>query len=86
DFVDNLASLRFQEVAKDVQAVRTPFEQEMFDNQSKIEAEALELLKKNPKKAQEFLTSYSNGKMDRVTAMFLQLRNDIIVKYTNNNE
>ncbi|MDD2195983.1 MAG: C69 family dipeptidase [Bacteroidales bacterium] len=86
DFVDNLANLRFQEVAKDVQAVRAPFEQEMFDNQSRIETEALALLKKNPKKAQEFLTNYSNGKMDEVTAMFLQLRNEIIVKYTNNNE
>ncbi len=86
DFVDNLANLRFQAVAKDVQTIRTPFEQNMFDNQSRIEAEALELLKKNPKKAQEFLTNYSNGKMNEVTAMFLKLRNDVIVKYTNNNE
>lgn len=86
DFVDNLANLRFQAVAKDVQAVRTPFEQDMFDNQSRIEAEAEKLLKKNPKKAREYLTNYSNGKMNEVTAMFLKLRNDIIVKYTNNQE
>jgi dipeptidase len=86
DFVDNLANLKFQEAIKDVWAVREPFEAEIFDNQDKIEQEALALYKKNPKLAREFLTNYSNGKMNRLTQMFLKLRNEMIVKYTNNQE
>lgn len=86
DFVDNLANLRFQHIAKDVQSVRNPFEDEIFQNQKSIEEQALQLHKKNPKQAREFLTKYSNGKMDEVTAMFIELRNQIIVKYTNNRE
>lgn len=86
DFVDNLANLRFQDIANDVRAVRDPFEAEMFNKQKAIEDEAMSLYKKDPKLAQEYLTKYSNDKMDRVTEMFLNLRNQIIVKYTNNQE
>lgn len=86
DFVDNLANLRFQDIAKDVKAVREPFEAEMFNNQQRVEQEALTIYKKNPKQAREFLTNYSNGKMNRVTEMFLELRDQIITKYTNNHE
>jgi dipeptidase len=86
DFVDNLANLKFQAVIQDVLAVRNPFEAEIFANQEKIEAHALDLLKKNPKKGREFLTDYTNNKMNQVTAMFLELRNSIISKYTNNIE
>lgn len=86
DFVDNLANLRFQDIANDVRAVRDPFEAEMFNNQKAVEDEAMSLYKKDPKLAQEYLTKYSNSKMDRVTEMFLNLRNQIIVKYTNNQE
>ena len=86
DFVDNLANLKFQKIAKDVQAVRTPFEQEINDKQLTTEKEALKLYKKDPKLAQEYLTEYSNGLMRDVTKMFVQLRNDIITNYTNNHE
>jgi len=86
DFVDNLANLKFQAVAEDVREVRDPFEAKMFENQEKIEKEALKLYKKNPEKAQEYLTEYSNGLMEDVTQMFLDLRNQIITDYTNNHE
>lgn len=86
DFVDNLANLRFQDIAQDVRLIRNPFEAEMFSNQRKVEEEALNLYKKNPKLAREFLTNYSNGKMNQVTEMFLNLRDQIITKYTNNKE
>ncbi|RPH34216.1 MAG: peptidase [Bacteroidales bacterium] len=86
DFVDNLANLSFQSIAKNVRTIRDPFEAEMFNNQKSIEDEALALYKKDPKSAQEFLTNYSNGKMNRVTEMFLNLRDQIITKYTNNHE
>ena len=86
DFVDNMANLRFQDIAKDVQEVRTPFEDEIFNSQKTIEEEALKLYNKKPELAQKYLTNYSNGLMNDVTNMFLNLRNEIIVKYTNNNE
>ncbi len=86
DFVDNLANLSFQKIAEDVREVRTPFEDEIFNNQQAIEEEALKLYKQAPESAQEFLTNYSNGLMDNVTKMFIGLRNEIITKYTNNHE
>ena len=86
DFVDNLANLKFQEAIKDVREVRDPFEAEIFDNRKVIEEKALELYKKDPKKAQEYLTNYSNNLMKDVTKMFIELRNELITKYTNNHE
>jgi dipeptidase len=86
DFVDNLANLKFQPIAEDVRAVRIPFENEIFKNQKAIEDKALKLYKKKPKAAQEFLTKYSNSLMNDVTNMFIELRNSIITKYTNNHE
>jgi dipeptidase len=86
DFVDNLANLKFQEISRDVQEVRNPFENEMFTKQAQVEMEAQALYKKNPKAAQEYLTSYSNGMMNKVTEMYIGLRNSIITKYTNNQE
>lgn len=86
DFVDNLANLRFQSIASDVKAVRDPFEADLFNKQALIEDEASKLHKKDPELAREYLTKYSNSKMDEVTKMFLDLRNQIIVKYTNNLE
>ncbi|MEZ5195735.1 MAG: C69 family dipeptidase [Bacteroidales bacterium] len=86
DFVDNLANLKFQSIAEDVRAVRTPFEDEIFNNQKAVEEEAMQRYYKNPNEAQEFLTNYSNGLMQDVTNMFLKLRDEIITKYTNNHE
>ncbi len=86
DFVDNLANLKFQEISKDVQAVRNPFENEMFAKQAQVEQEAQNLYKKSPLQAQEYLTYYSNGLMNKVTEMYTVLRNSIITKYTNNRE
>jgi dipeptidase len=86
DFVDNLANLKFQKIAEDVKLVRTPFEAEIHKNQESIEKEAMNLYKKNPTAAQEYLTRYSNGLMNDVTKMFIKLRNEIITNYTNNHE
>ena len=86
DFVDNLANLKFQPIAADVRAVRDPFENEIFAKQESIEKEALDLFRKNPKEACTYLTSYSNGLMNKVPAMYTALRNTIITKYTNNRE
>ena len=86
DFVDNLANLNFQNIAEDVRKVRDPFEAEIFSNQQQSEEKALALYKEDPNSAREFLTNYSNDKMNRVTEMFLNLRDQIITDYTNNHE
>lgn len=86
DFVDNLANLKFQSIAADVKARRDPFEASVFSGEKEIEQKALALYKKDPKSAQEFLTGYSNDLMQKVTAMFLELRDQIITDYTNNHE
>ena len=86
DFVDNLANLRFQDAIADVRARRDPFEEKMFREMEKLEEHAAALLKKNPRKARKLLTDFSNRQMRRVTGMFLELRDELIVKYTNNRE
>ncbi len=86
DFVDNLAKLKFQAVIKDVRAVRDPFEKKIFAAQKKIEQQALKLHKRDPKAARDLLTKYANGLQNRVTEMFIELRDKTITKYTNNRE
>ncbi len=86
DFVDNLANLKFQDAIKDVRAVREPFEEKIFSSRKEVEGKALKLYKEDPEKAKEYLTEYSNGLMQDVTQMFLDLRNELITKYTNNHE
>lgn len=86
DFVDNLARLKFQEAIKDIRNARNPFEKEMFSRQEQVEEEALKRHKKSIRSARKYLTAYSNGLMKDVLKIYLDLRNDLIVKYTNNNE
>jgi len=86
DFVDNLANLQFQDIAADVKEVRDPFEAEIFAAQAAVEADALAMYKKDKDSARKFLTGYSDEKMNRVTEMFLDLRDQIIARYTNNRE
>jgi dipeptidase len=86
DFVDNLANLKFQLISKDVQEARNPFENEIFAKQGLVEDEALKRYRNNPADAQAYLTDYSNSLMNKVTEMYLGLRNSIITKYTNNHE
>ena len=86
DFVDNLMGLRWQDAVKDLHKFRNPFENKMFEDQASIEKKALELYKKNPKKAKEFLTKYSESKVDEAMKIYEDLKNILITKYTNNKQ
>jgi len=86
DFVDNLAKLKFQSAIKDIWKVRKPFEDKIFENMKNIEKEALKRHKRSVKSAKKYLTNYSNNLMKQVVKMYYNLRNELIVKYTNNNE
>jgi len=78
--------LRWQDAVKDLHAVRDPLEKSFFDDQAKIEKEALEIYRKNPKKAKQFLTDYSNSRVNQTMAMYEKLKKTLISKYTNNNQ
>jgi dipeptidase len=86
DFVDNLLYLKWQEAIKDLRAVRDPLEQGFFDKQAKIEEEALNLYNKDPEKAMEFLTNYTQQCMEDMVKMYHDLKDELIMKYTNNKQ
>jgi len=86
DFVDNLLYLKWQEAIKDLRAKRDPLEKSFFDERDAVDQKALELFKKDPKKAKEFLTKYSNERMRKIVEMYKELRNELITKYTNNKQ
>jgi len=86
DFVDNLLYLKWQEAIKDLRSVRDPLEAGFFKEQSSIDAQALELYKKNQNKAKEFLTDYSRESMEKIVKMYRDLRYSLITKYTNNKQ
>lgn len=84
DFVDNLLYLKWQEAIKDLRAVRDPLETSFFEEQSSIDARALELYQKNPKSAKKFLTDCTIERMEKIVKMYSDLRKLLISKYTNN--
>ncbi len=86
DFVDNLLHLRWQDAIRDLRAMRDPLEARFFEEQSRIDEQALELYLSDPVRAREFLTHYSIGTMEETVEMYRTLRNLLITKYTNNRQ
>ena len=83
DFVDNLLYLKWQEMIRDVWRVRDPFEERLFDEQHRIDQQALKLYNENPDKANTFLTKYVQSNMNEVLDMYNTLHDELIVKYSN---
>ena len=86
DFVDNLLYLKWQEAIIDLRAIRDPMEKGFFDNQETFEEEALKLYKEDPVLAKEFLTDYTQRCMEDMVTMYHKLRDQLIMKYTNNRQ
>ncbi|MEG1748479.1 MAG: C69 family dipeptidase [Tannerellaceae bacterium] len=84
DFVDNLLYLNWQDGKKDLQAARTPLEADFFARNAAIEKEYVALQKKNKEKASLLLNNYEQECADRVMLTYHDLRNTLLVKYTNN--
>ena len=80
--VADLSAQKWGDMRHDVDNVRKALEEEVFNKQKEIEAQALELYKKNPKKARKFLTEYSNGWMNRLVKAYWKLGDDLWSKYT----
>jgi dipeptidase len=70
-------------MVQDVWKARDPYEEQLFSERDHVDSEALELYKKNPEKALEYLTAYSKGKMETVLEMYNGLHDQLIVKYSN---
>jgi dipeptidase len=54
-----LAAQRWADMRKDVQEVWKPMQEELFSNQNRVEAEALQLFRENPDQSKQYLTQYS---------------------------
>ncbi|MFO7829690.1 MAG: C69 family dipeptidase, partial [Bacteroidales bacterium] len=77
-----LAAQRWGDMRHDVDAVWNPMQTELFENQRKIEEEALKLYKeKNPKKTIDYLNKYSNDKANKVVDEAWKLGDFLWTKY-----
>ncbi|HDP98813.1 MAG TPA: hypothetical protein ENN22_06485 [bacterium] len=80
--VADLAAQKWGKMRVDVDSARTVAEEEAFSKQSEIEKKASALFGKNPRKASEFLTEYSNGFMTKITEDWWKLGDFLWSKYT----
>jgi len=83
DFVDNLLYLKWQDAVKDLWEVRDPYEEQLFAEREATDQEALDIYESDVEKALQFLTDYSQGKMELVLDMYNGLHDELIVKYSN---
>lgn len=80
--VADLSAQKWGEMRHDVAKVWNEFEDEFFKNQKTVEAKALALYKKSPKKARKYLNDYCNKQMKRIVARYWQLGDELWSKYT----
>ena len=76
-----LAAHRWGDIRKDVTAVWTPIQNELFKNQEPIEKHALELYHRDPEKVKTLLTGYSIKWGNLVVDRAWQLGDDIWTRY-----
>jgi dipeptidase len=82
--VSRLANFRWQEMSQDIAKVWKPLEDQAFADQAKFEEEALALYRKDPKKARELLTKYSQDLANKAVAAYWKLGDDLWLKYSGN--
>ena len=80
--LSDLAAQRWGDMRVDVEKVSKAFEEESFAKQKEIEEQALALYKKNPKKAREFLTKYTNSWLEKLVRVYWKLGDDLWTKWT----
>jgi dipeptidase len=78
-----LATLRWQDMSKDIELVWRPIEEKAFVNQAKVEEEAVRLLQQDPQKAREFLTKYSHDQANAAVTAYWKVAEELWSKYTN---
>lgn len=81
NLVANTAYRMYSYIIQDIQVVQKELEGKFLAEQDKIEQQALELYKKSPKKAVEFLTNYSVSQGELVFKRWQELWKYLVVKY-----
>ena len=76
-----LTAQRWGDMRWDVTSVWKPLQTELFNNQEKVDAEALRLLKSNSGKAKTYLTNYAIKWGDRVVERAWRLGDELWTKY-----
>ena len=72
-----LATLRWQEMVKDVEKVWRPIEEKAFADQAKVEEEAVRVYKQDPARAREMLTRYSHDIANGAVDAYWKLAEDL---------
>jgi dipeptidase len=85
NFVSNYAYSRYQDMIKDIQLVQRKLEGRFLADQPEIEKAALELHKKSPQLAREYLTEYSIKLGDQTVKRWKKLGEFLIFKYLDGN-
>lgn len=82
NYVDNYAMLKYSYMIQDIRAVQKRFENNAFDRQREIEANALALWNKgNQKGARQMLTNYSDQNAAAVLKDWWKLSENLYIKY-----
>jgi len=76
-----IAAHRWGEMRHDVYAVRDPIRMKAFEDQKRIEDEALRLYQEDPQQAIDFLTQYSFELCNEITEAYWKLGDDLWTKY-----
>ena len=83
--VANFAYLRYDLMANDIVKVMHEVEDGYLKNIPHIDAEAMALYKKSPKKAQQYLTDYSGRQADATFRSWKKLSQYLLLKYIDGN-
>ena len=81
---DDLVLKRYADSMKDLLALRTPLEKNFADETARIDKEAAELYKTDPKAVEKLLTDFTIDCMDKAEKTWRQLNRILITKYINN--
>lgn len=79
--VGTIAAHRWGDMSEDVAAVRDQIRLKAFEDQKRIEDEALRLYREDPQKAIGYLTRYSAGMCGKITEAYWKLGDDLWTKW-----
>ncbi len=85
NFVANYAYSRYCDMIQDIQPVQRELEGKFFAGQPELEAAALDLFKRSPELARDYLTTYSVSEGDAVVRRWKKLGEFLIWKYLDGN-
>ncbi|MBK8572931.1 MAG: C69 family dipeptidase [Holophagaceae bacterium] len=85
NFVTNYTYTRWSDMIVDVQKVQREYEGRYLANQAEVDRTALDLYKKDPAKAREYLTQYAAKETSQLHARWRKLGEFLIWKYLDGN-